>query len=82
MGAGVGALVVVVADFWAVALALGAVRFGGRMNMVPATTAGAFLQGPTGVATAAGAKDFGLATTALAVALGGWVEIAATGAGA
>ena len=76
-------MVVVVAwDFWAVALALGAVRLGGRMNMVPATTAGALGQGPTGVATAAGAMDFGLATTALAVALGGWVEIAATGAGA
>ena len=81
MGAGVGALVVVVADFWAVALALGAVRLGGRMNMVPATTAGAFLQGPTG--TAAGAsKDFGLATTALAVASGCWVDLAATRAGA
>ena len=75
-------MVVVVADFWAVALALGAVRFGGRMNMVPATTAGALGQGPTGVATAAWAMGFGLATMALAVALGGWVEIAATGAGA
>ena len=76
-------MVVVVAwDFWAVALALGAVRLCGRMNMVPATTAGAFLQGPTGVATAAGAKDFGLATTALAVASGCWVDLAATRAGA
>ena len=83
MGADVEALVVVVAwDFWAVAWALGAVRLRGTMNMVPASTAGALGQGPTGVATAAGAMGFGLATTALAVALGGWVEIAATGAGA
>ena len=84
LGAGVGALVVVVvvADFWAVALALGAVRLCGRMNMVPATTAGALGQGPTGVATAAGAMDFGLATTALAVASGCWVDLAATRAGA
>ena len=50
--------------------------------MVPATTVGALGQGPTGVATAAWAMGFGLATMALAVALGGWVEIAATGAGA
>ena len=76
------AVVVVAKDFWAVAWALVAVRLRGTMNMVPASTAGALGQSPTGVATAAGAMDFGLATTALAVALGGWVEIAATGAGA
>ena len=61
-------MVVVAWDFWAVAWALGAVRLRGTMNMVPASTAGALGQAPTGVATA--------------VALGGWVEIAATGAGA
>ena len=83
MGADVEALVVVVAwDFWAVAWALGAVRFGGKMNMVATRPAGALGQGPTGVATAAGAMDFGLATTALAVASGCWVDLAATRAGA
>ena len=56
-------MVVVVAwDFWAVAWALGAVRLGRKMNMVPATTAGALGQGPTEVATAK-AMGFGLATT-------------------
>ena len=77
MGADVEALVVVVA-----ALFFGAVAWASWMNMVAATTAGAFLQGPTGVATAAGAMDFGLATTALAVASGCWVDLAGTRAGA
>ena len=84
LGADVEALVVVVVawDCLAVAWALGAVRLGGKMNMVPACTAGALGQGHTWVATAAGAMGFGLATTALAVGSGDWVDIAATGAGA
>ena len=78
-------MVVVVAwDFWAVAWALGAVRLRGTMNMVPASTAGALGQGPTGIATP-GVMGFGIATT-LAVTLflvdGGGAKFAATWAGA